>query len=352
MSWRYGLALGIALVLVAWGGDARQLAAAWADLWWGKLLLATITVLPLSVVAAILAAPASALIKWILWTIWGLTVGILATWMPLGGIGTLAGLYDPAVRGVAILPLATAGSALTFLTALFGGAMGLPAALLQVLATEKAWDRSTADNRLSPAGTAMLGLVLPVAIILGLLLDNLINAQLRGPLVLTAHVIDIGLHAPANADLGDMSTRESAAYVAAAPWRGKLTEHFTQYLADFNAQDFSSAAVDAVFENGLILRCSTINYGEYMGACVDLAEQDRTWVSAFLKTGEADCQDCSLAISPVAATWFTQHRNELGAIAPLVVTHHSGGVILVNAGRVQCRLVGAEPTVIQDCSVQ
>ncbi len=352
MGWRYGLALGIALVLVAWGWDAWQLATAYADVWWGKPFLASITVLPLALVAAILGAPASAFYKWILWTLWGVAVGILATWIPLGGISALDGLLDPAVRGVPILPLTSAGSALTFLTVLFSAAMGLPVTLLHVFITEKAWDRSTEDNRLTPDGAAMLALVLPVALILGLLLDNLVNVQLRAPLLLTAHVVDIGLHAPPGTDLGDLSSRESSAYVAAAPWRGKFSEHFTQYLADFNERDFSSAPADAVFDNGLILRCSTVNYAEFIGGCVDLGAQDRAWTSAFLQTGGVNCSDCAVSISPTAAAWYAQHRSALGDLSAMTVVHHSGGVVLVAAGRVQCRLVGAEPTVIESCATQ
>ncbi len=350
MGWRYGLALGIALILVAWGWDAWQLAAASADLWWGKLLVAAITVLPLALLAAILATPASALVKWILWTLWGLAVGVLATWLPLGGVSALAALLDPAVRGVAIFPLANGGAALMFLTSLFSAAMGLPIALLHVFVTEKAWDRSTADNRLTFSGAALLALVIPIALILGLLLDNLANAQLRTPLLLTAQVIDLGLRAPPNANLSDMSARDSSAYVAASAWRGKFGEHYTQYLADFSTGDFSSAIVDATFDNGLIWRCSTVNYGEFIGGCVDLGAQAREWMSEFWQTGAVNCDDCAVSISPAAADWYAQHRGQPASTAPPVVTHHSGGIVTVSNGRVQCQLAGGEPTVIESCA--
>ncbi len=55
-GWRYGLIFGLAAIIVGWGLDAWQLAASSAELFWAKVLLASLTILPLSVLAGYLAS--------------------------------------------------------------------------------------------------------------------------------------------------------------------------------------------------------------------------------------------------------------------------------------------------------
>ena len=355
-GWRYGLVLAFVLIAFGWGWDAWQLASASAELSFSKLVLATILILPLTVAAGLLAAHAhnSALRKWMIWTVWGMLLGLIAVRLPFDGMSLIASLLDPTVRGSVLFPFTSAAETFAWLAAFLGALAGFPVALLHILATEQAWDRSTRDNRFTAWAWVSLCVGVPMAIVLAILCDYTGNATLREPIQATNRAIQIALSTPPDLDIAKMPTNQAFEYEAGLPWRDKLSTRFVEYLADFDPDAFQQLTVDVAFDNGLILRCQTTHYGQIISACIDLGANYREAFVQFITTGTAPCKDCTIQVQPEAAAWRAQHRGGTGDMGQISVVHHSGGAVIVRSefddGRhLECRFDGADPVRLQSC---
>lgn len=355
-GWKYGLGLGIGLVSTGWGQDAWQLAASSADLAWVKLILALLTLVPLSVAAGWLAARTVQrfLIQWLVWIAWAILAGFAAGHLPFEPLSAVAGLVDPAARGQAVFPYTSEGLFLTGVAIFFGLVASFPAALFQALSTDWAWDRTTRDGRMTPGAAATLAASLLIGLGLGALDDSMVNSTLREPIVLINRVVQTSFSTPSDLDTSKMPQGQLLEYMAGTPWRGRLSEQFTQYLADYDPNTYASATVDLAFDNELVLRCQAIQYGRYVAGCFDLTAEYRALIPRFLQTGEAQCQNCTAVAAAPATTWQSQHRSEYGDPTQVSVTHHPGGVVVVSIdygspSHVACSLVGANPVVIEAC---
>lgn len=353
---RYGLLFGCMLVLVAWGVDAFELAARSADLFWPKLLLAAVTVIPLCTAAGALASRAQGafLRKLLVWSIAGAITGWLAVHLPFEGVSAVAAALDPAVRGMAVFRFTAGMQERMIPVMLLGGVAGLFAAALQSVATGWAWDRSSSDNRVSVGGWVALLVSAPVALGLGALYDGAANAQLRAPFYLTNRVVQLALHTPPDLDLQTMETGRLLDYVASSRWRSQFTANYAEHLADFDPKTLKVAQVDVEFDNGFIWRCETLRNGESLAACLDVGDTYRGWIGDFLATGAIHCQDCSVRIEPSAADWWSKQQGGLAALQKAFVVHHYGGIVVVQAlladgSRVECRFIGADPATLYEC---
>ena len=78
-GWRYGLTLGIGLVLTGWGVSAWRLTTASADLAWVEVAIAIVALLPLTALAGWLAARVRQrfLLQWLVWIGWGVVAGFI-----------------------------------------------------------------------------------------------------------------------------------------------------------------------------------------------------------------------------------------------------------------------------------
>ncbi len=354
-GWRYGLILGVSFVLAGWGWDAWQLASASAELPWVKLLIAGVTLIPLAIAAGWFAGRVypSFVIGLFAWIGSGAVGGFIAGHLPFEVMGTFAGIFDPAVRGVNIFPFTAEGQFLTGAAMLIGVLAAFPIMLLQALSTDWAWDRSTADNRLTRGAWAMLFIALPLGLGLGAL-DNAATNSLSAPLWLTNQVIQVALTTPPNLDTSKMPTDEMLVYIAGLPWRDKITRRFAEHLADYDPSTFQQSAIDVVFDDGTLLRCTVVQYARYVAGCYDLAAAYRAALPAFIRSGTAECSDCTIEIQPPAAVWQARNGREFGETVRVTVAHHSDGVVIARAENaagksVECRFVGASPVRLDEC---
>jgi hypothetical protein len=354
-GWRYGLILGLALVLAGWGGDAWQLANASAELPWVKLLAASITLIPLAVAASWLAGRAypSFLVGLFVWIFWGVIGGFSAGHLPFEVMSAFASWLDPAMRGVNVFPFTSEAQFFTFATMFVGALAAFPIAFLQSLSTDWAWDRSSSDNQMTLGAWAMLFSALPLGLGLGAL-DGAATNSLSAPLRLTNQVIQVALTTPPDLDTSKMPTDEMLVYIAGLQWRGKITSHFTEHLADYDPNAFQQSAVDLVFDNGTMLRCSVVQYSQYVAGCLDLAANYRALLPEFIRSGTAQCNDCTVTIQSQAAAWQSQHGRDFGDISRVTLIHHFDGVVTARvddaAGKsVECRFVGANPVRLEEC---
>lgn len=357
VGWRYGLVFGLSLTLVAWGIDAAELAYDSAALFWPKLVLTILIVIPLCAGAGALAARTSLGRKILIWTICGGITGWLAIHLPFEGVSALVTLTDPATRGIDVFPFVPgAQERVLFMTAV-GALGGVVAGVLQVLATHWAWDRSTQDNRLTRMGWVMLLVSLPFALTLGVVYDGIANAQFRAPISLTNRVIQLALHTPPDLDVQSMETARLLDYLATRSWRSRFSSRYTQYLADFDAATLRSAMVDTAFDDGFIWRCGVSNDGQNLLGCSDLNATYAGYLRDFFVTGDVKCENCFVRIEPGAAEWRKANLPALGDIQDVQVKHHSGGVVLAVARfstrkQAECRLTGAYTVTLESCAAR
>ncbi len=354
-GWRYGLIVGILVVLAAWGADAWQLVSAAGALAWAKLVLATLVVIPLSIIAGLLDARVLNLaLKWLVWVAWGILTGIFAGYLPFTAPGIFAFLLDPVTRGLSVFPIGPETQFLGGFSAFWGAVLAFPIAFVQVWATGRAWDRSDENNRFTPVGWLALAVVLPAAVALGLLWDSFDNSELRAPISLVDRVIQFGLHAPKDQDVSDLDERDMLIFVAGAVWRDRFTPHYTLYRVAVDPGTYQSATVDAAFDNGFVLRCGTSQYGGAVAGCFDVGSEYHDMLAQFLKTGQAPCKDCQVEVLPTAARWQADNAAHLDDPIQISVIHHSGGLVVLHAAfanqpPVECRVEGADPVRLIDC---
>lgn len=358
-GWRYGLVFGIALVLVAWGVDAGELALESAALFWPKLLLATLIVLPLCTAAGAYAGKSYDMLgrRLLVWMGVGAIIGGIMMHIPFEGASAVAALIDPAVRGLTIFPFPPAVEERVLPLVVITAVAGLVVGVLQSLAATWAWNSSSKEDRMTLGSWLALAVSVPFAIGLGSLHDGAANAQLRAPLYLTNRVVQLALHTPADLNLQSMETLTLLDYLATSRWRNEFSGHFKQHLVDYDRNRLRSGYSDVEFDNGFIWRCEVVRNGNGLSGCSDLRADYTAWMAGFFRTGSVSCENCSVRVEPGAAGWQSSAKARLGEPQQMRIEHHSGGVVLVRSTfstgmQAECRLVGGDPIVIQQCETK
>ena len=355
-GWRYGLVFGVALVLVAWGVDAGELALESAALSWSKLLLASLTILPLCIAAGAYAGKSYGMLgrRLLVWMGTGAIVGGVTMHIPFEGASAVAAIIDPAVRGLTIFPFPPAVEERVLPMIMLTAVAGLVVGVLQSLAAMWAWNSSSKDNRMTLGSWLALVISVPLAIGSGSLHDGAANAQLRAPLYLSNRVVQLALNTPADLNLQNLETLTLLDYLATSRWRGEFSGHFKQHLVDYDRNRLRSGYSDVEFDNGFIWRCEVVRNGSGLNGCSDLRADYTAWLAGFFRTGSVSCENCSVRVEPGAAVWQSNVQARLGDPQQMRIEHHSGGVVLVRSTfstgmQVECRLVGADPVLIQQC---
>ena len=356
VGWRFGLIFGLVVVLVGWGWDAYELQRAASELFGVKLLLVACVYIPMMMIAGVLSGGArrSWRRKLAPWIILSALAGIVSALLSFQGVSIVASLLDPAIGGIAIQPLVPAIQERLPLIALFGGIIGFAAAVAQAFATSWAWDSSSLDNRMTLASWSALLIGVPLALVLGALYDGSLNSQMRAPAQLSHRIIQLALTTPPDADFRKMDTLTMLDYVSTLSWRDRFSPRYVHHLADFDRATLKTAYIDAEFDNGFAWRCQSVRNGDGLIDCVDVRAQYVDWMRQFVRTGVIVCEKCVVSLAPAATIWQTQNANRLGEPQQITFTHHSGGVIVMRAdvsgGTVECRFVGASPTIVHDCA--
>jgi hypothetical protein len=355
-GWVYGTALGIGLVAAGFGMDAWQLAGASAESVWLKPGIALVLLGPLSAAAGWMAGRAypRVLVQCVVWIGWGIAGGFIVGHVPFELSSAAAGLADPIARGWQAFPSGAEAQFATGVAIVLGAVIAFPATLLQSLSTDWTWDRTTSEGRMTVNTWSLLLVPLVVGLGLGALDDSMVNATLRDARLLSNRVVQIALHTPADLSTSAMPPSEMLEYMAGMPWRGKLSERFTEYLADYDVTSYQLVSVDLVFDNGFVLRCKATQYSQYIAGCYDLDADYRALMPQFVETGRVDCQDCTANALPAATGWQSQHRGVFSDPKAISVEHHAGRIVVVGAdfatgGHAQCYFLGAEPVLIAGC---
>jgi hypothetical protein len=281
-------------------------------------------------------------------------MGTAGLFLSYTGISGLVMLIDPAMRDVWMFPL-TAGIQERFWSiTLFGALAGFFTGVLQRLAVDWAWEQTSSQDRFTARSWIRFLVCLPLAVALGALCDGTANAQLRAPYQMTHRLIKLTETMPPDLETKTMPTALLLDYVGVSPWREHFSKRYVHRIADYNPRTLDDVVVDVEFDNGYIWRCDTTWNGYVLRGCRDLRATYSDWVSQFLRTGAISCDQCFVTIDPAAAIWQVQYARALGAPSQIMTMHHGGGVVVVRAdtaaGKVECRLVGANPTIVRDCA--
>ena len=354
----YGALFAVGFAVSCWGYDAVLLATHSADFAWAKFTLGLPAALILGSLAGWLAALASApLLSVLLWAGVGGALGLLAGHLPFEGRSLLAGLLDAHFRDVTLLPFGYAARIRTLIISLIMAVFGAGVGLLENPVIEWAWDRSVDSRRLSLGSWLMLLLAVLLALPFTLLADHFIQQPLRRPRINVATVIEYVI-------AGERAEALAAGvdYRVVAPFRGALSDDYRLYLVDFlsEAETMHAVYVDAAFESGLLLRCSTVG-SRRVTYCGELGTQLEAWMADLVHAGltlerrwVAPDAKGELQVDEAAVAWLERHREQLQGTYTVDVLARKGGVIWVGARfdegfAMKCRFRGGGVMQVDRC---
>lgn len=353
-GWRFGLTLGVLIVVMGYGFDAIQLDNVHAEFWWAKFALACLTILPLALVAGAIGGFVNWLAKLPFWVGFGIAAGWFAIHIPFDGARWLLQNFDPNLRAIEFLPI-PAGAADSFgMLATLGGCLGLLMGLAQTVIVNWAWERSTDDYKLTPGGWALFLLVLPIVFAFAFLFDGTAHAPLRTPMQLVNAVVQSGLNDAPDLDSSQMEMHRALVYLTGKQWRKNFTPDYTMRLASSEPSVVGEAFVDVAFKTGFNLRCRITTFGEFTGACSDVNADYIRYITEFVPRGSFRCDDCQARVTPQAAAWRAQNARALGNSDKISVRHVAGSGIIVhvqagNYSAFECLFWGATTIIVQEC---
>lgn len=353
---RYGLVFGALYASALWVYDSLSLGLSLSDGFWFRAALGIPIALVVCVVAGWLAArPQPAWMPYAIWSGALVLLTVAAAHIPFEGVTALVGFLEPSVSELNLFPFGVSAEYRMVLLAVLSVILGVLAAFLQQLAEGWAWDRSSADNRMTPSGWLSLILFALPVLILGYATDGLINSPLRESLQEVHETVMYILSAPHDPQaLMRNGPRSGIPYYSIALNRDRFTENFTQYLVSYDVESLATAQVDVVFDNRFMLRCDTNGYGEFITACTDLLKDRLVWMNELMSTGDLACGNCSVEVNAPTRRWLAERLPTLPPEFTLSARHGEGPIIYMIASfepsrAIECRFRGQHPTLVDLC---
>ncbi len=185
----FGLFSGLAFTLSAWLSDGLALAGANAYYPWSKLLIGGIPAILVGALVGWLAVRLdSVFLRLLIWTLTGLLYTWWASHVPFEGFYTALGILSPSVQKMVAYPFVINAATRGVITMLVGGAVGFGAGLFQTLLSDSVVNADSPFGRVLP-----VLLWMGIFAVAGLTANNLINQQLRGPVVAMDKVVQFSL---------------------------------------------------------------------------------------------------------------------------------------------------------------
>lgn len=353
-GWRYGLIVGVLIVIFVYGWDAAQLYAMHAELWSLKLALALVTIFPLATLSGALSGFVNWVIKLVVWILFGIVASWCVLHIPFEGVSWVVQNFDASARDVKLFPMPNyVADSLVLLTILSAG-LGILVAGMQSVTGNLAWERSTQDYKMTLGGWAMFFLALPLIGGFAVLFDGTANYPLRAPLALIQNVIASGMTDASNLDESRMESHEANVYRAGQQWRKSFSAEYTIRLAASEPRVGVEPSVDVSFANGFNWRCQINGHAEFVGTCYDLNVEYVRYIQEFIPRGSFRCANCEALVTPQAAQWRGEHARPLGSGDKISVNHGAGSLVRVRVASTgensfECLFWGANPVIVQEC---
>jgi hypothetical protein len=342
----YGAIFAIAFGLALWGPDANALRAASVYLWWGKLAVGLVLILPLGMLTGWLAAS----VRWtglaiLLWVAAGLLITVIAGHVGYEGLSWLTMLSDPYPSSNSMFAFTSSSAAVTGIATIMGMGLGLLISLLSLWATNRAWEHSNRSNQLSLRSIfALIVGVFPILIIAPMQ-DFQINATLRSGFEQTAKAIKATADPKVDLLAARLPFMESV--------RPLITPNFTMYWVSASS-DQQILTTDILFDNGVLLRCNANTY--VVGPCVQINKDFPEWMTELMTAGHLTCTYCGVQTDRATRRWLALSLPSLQGVklqSIQMLQYQSGRIYeratFENGDQIDCRFSGASPVVVDLC---
>ncbi len=360
----YGLVFGLSFALIVWGRDAALLASARANMAWAKLLLGLPIVVIIAGLVSWLASLFSSTAVYIaLWAVAGALLGWLTGRIPFDGGNVTAWLADRRLWGLLVFPYGESAQTRTELLLLIGGGIGIAVGFFESLAVQWAWDRATPQGRMSLQSWTVLLVCIPLVIPLATLAEDLVYQRVRVPQQRVSESVALAL---SGAD-EEAFRQRGLNYFAIDTFYNDLSQNYLIHLAGYrDIGGYTSTQVDAVFEDGFVLRCETTEVGMFLSPehrvliCTDISKKYAGWMDDLIHaslTGERRWIDDpmrSLSVEDDVISWLRSHNDQLSESYQATRAGQQGGWVFMSARfdtgfEMVCRFHGTSSVQIDQC---
>jgi hypothetical protein len=341
--------------LLTWGYDAFHLAGAEANLAWAKIVVG----LPLSFAVCSLAGNLTAMIPYTavsvaLWAVAGVLLALVAGHVPFKGQNLVVWLIDRRLRGLVVFPYGESAAVRTTLVLIIGAGVGTVSGIVERLALEWAWERSTPGGSLSLRSWGALLVSVPLTLVLAGATDELLNQPLRMPQESVARLTSLTLAGKEEeADAKGMNVRQISRF------RPYLSKDFTTHLVTFDLSPPQVAFVDTVFDNDFALRCRTL--GPKVAFCKDISSELEAWMADLIFAGLRGerrwmtSPEPQLVVEDSVTRWLQDHASELSESYDVCRAGQRGRFVFMgarfdNGFEIVCRFRGTQPVGVDECS--
>lgn len=310
----------------------------------------------------------------VLWTYVGLKAGrLLLRWSLL--LGALAGFLTPWMvwfaksleeNWIRILDrggwelVYRSGEALKsrlFFIGIWGIGIGLFAMLLERLLLPRAWDFTSKSGGMTFRSIGVFLLCLPLTVLFANVTDEMLHKEHHETISGTYE----NLYSLATQDIRRpfITWRYGNKELdVASSWDWPQGD-FKLYLTDYDPDSMGQYFIDAVYDDGSVVRC--MGGSSSMQFCGDLEDALQQMMEAIVYgTLNQDlhtmrCQECDPYIDPVAAIELGEIRLNISEDFEVVREAHYGNTIAMVARfesgyRLRCYFRGDEPIVVEKCS--
>ena len=349
----FGLIFGFGFAVFAWGWDAWLLSSSGATLAWVKFLFG----LPIALILGGLTGYLSARSPYVgvtvaAWAIVGGLLGLLAGHLPFEGRNFSIWLTNPNLRGEVVFICDYSAKVRTILVIGITLLLGAFTGGLEGIAIQWAQDHEKPEGGLSSTSWLALLIGIPIAFLMSLAVNSLINQPLRRPEQVTGNLIK-------QANAGELAV-DSIDYRTIQPFMDQLTADYRVHFVAFGGdrKSWSSAYVDAVFEHGFLLRCVTAENKVIF--CDDFSEKYHTWMddlARFGLSGEQPWMDEPiqyLAVDASVLDWLETQSPKMSTNYEIMASPPQNGWVFMSARydsgfEMTCRFHGAAPILVDQC---
>ena len=343
-----GLIYCLAYGLTVWGLDARALARSNADLAGAKLAAGLPLLLLVGAAAGALAGRSTRAGAWVgAWIAGGALMGVVAGAMPSAGLNLATWMVEPRLRGIDIYPLGAAGTARMAFAAAFMGCVGSAIGLAGHVLVERVSGARSPAGRMSGRAWATLALILPLAALPALVVDEVVNRPLRAGQRTVYRAI--ATNPAGGAGVGDAATYQDL-FAATG---------YTLHRVGTDPETLDRQVIDAAFDNGVVVRCGVAD--QALTGCLPIAPEFAGWMETLVQAGLGERSEAELAllagqlyVGDDALSWLTSQGEMMSEPYQVSRDTQRGGWVVMSArfesGYVlTCDFHGDAPVVLQGC---
>lgn len=217
----------------------------------------------------------------IAWITGSVLLAFVSGHLPFDGHNLAAWLTDRRLWGVPVYMFGPSPAGRTTLLAILLGFFGIAIGIIQMLAVNMAWERTTKKKELGwESWTLLAAAGLVIAIVPALLTNAFINLPLRSHQILVSETVQLALSPEAQE-----SREADSNYRSVRPFVDSFSNGYEIQLVSFGLEKstWESIDVDVVFDNGFIMRCST--FSATVVFCSDLSNSLVEWGDELVRGG-------------------------------------------------------------------